>query len=503
MKMKQILIKSQNRKISLDFNDHFGNLVKINESLNQGAAKHYQELGLTYVDVPEMVGITGACENIDTLFKMQNRLDLPLFFTQTGQLSLEQSLQSFPGVYTIIHSGRDEEKEDERHLRQFRLTEEEFDCTLAGMKRDDYDEEKMFMALLEHIQLTIQAMIKRVLADNKEILAKFYKRNIKVLDHAANNDFLRINYQEVVELLNKNGYQNLSFGDDLKAEHETLVVKLLNQKGEELPLFITHYPKEIKFFNMKVYSKNPRVVLSADLIFPYAGEGSGSAVREHDFVKLNERLLTSTMYKLHLQRGGKYEDFGWYLDIIKTKGANPHAGYGIGNERVLQYIFGETDIRHVSLFSLLNQQTGDWDKKNYGQAAIVSNTKKRILLSIGKIKDKKFLLGYIKKLTQNSNFVLYATEKTHRFLQGKGVKTALVYKISQIGKTPNIVELLNRRIFDIIINIPQHDKVKMTQEFTDGKLIRKGAVDLGIYLVTDIQVASMVMDNLAMSKWKR
>jgi len=95
----------------LNFNDHFANLVRINESLNQGAQKNYQRLGLTYVDVPEIVGITGACENVDTLFKVGNRLDIPLFFTQTGQLSLEQTLQSFPGAYTVIHSGRDEELE--------------------------------------------------------------------------------------------------------------------------------------------------------------------------------------------------------------------------------------------------------------------------------------------------------------------------------------------------------------------------------------------------------
>ena len=60
---------------------------------------------------------------------------------------------------------------------------------------------------------------------------------------------------------------------------------------------------------MKVSSKDKRVCLSADLIFPYAGEGTGASVREHDFERLNERLITSTMYKLHVERGGKYEDF--------------------------------------------------------------------------------------------------------------------------------------------------------------------------------------------------
>lgn len=141
--MKKINLTIQNRKIPLNFNEHFSNLVKINQSLNFGAKENYQKRRMVYVDVPEIVGITGACENVDTLFKLGNRLDLPLFFTQTGQLALEQSLQSFSGVWTVIHSGRDEEEEDDRHLRQFRLTEEEFDSTTVGMTRETYDEDKM------------------------------------------------------------------------------------------------------------------------------------------------------------------------------------------------------------------------------------------------------------------------------------------------------------------------------------------------------------------------
>ena len=80
---------------------------------------------------------------------------------------------------------------------------------------------------------------------------------------------------------------------------------------------------------------------------------SGTAVFYSE--KLKERLLTSTMFALHQKRGGTLTDFKWYLDIVKTGLAKPHAGYGIGNERVLQYIFGVSDIRKISLFSLLNK----------------------------------------------------------------------------------------------------------------------------------------------------
>jgi asparaginyl-tRNA synthetase len=497
--MKKINLTVEGKKIDLDFNEHFGHLTKITESLNVGSAENYRRNGLTYVDVPEIVGITGACENVDTLFKVHNRFDLPLFFTQTGQLSLEQALQSFHGVYTVIHSGRDEEKEDERHLRQFRLTEEEFDCSLAEMTRENYDEDKMFEALLKHIQKTVQSMIKKVLVDNEEILKKTYKRDTDKLEETGADDFLRIDYEKAIELLNKNGYRNLKFGDDLKADHEAKIVKLLN-KGKELPVFITKYPKEIKFFNMKVYTKNPRVVLSADLIFPYAGEGTGSAVREHEFEKLKNRLLTSTMYRLHQERGGKYEDFAWYLEIMKSKRTMPHAGYGAGNDRIVQYILGENDIRNASLFSLLNEQTGDWDKKKYGQASIFTAPKKHILLTIGKIENKRFLLPYIKKLADSENAVLYATEKTHLFLKENKILNSMVYKISDVGEVPNIADLLMRKVFDLIINIPMREKIKEGKEFTDGKLIRKTAVSMGTSLVTDLEVAAMVLDNLSVKK---
>jgi asparaginyl-tRNA synthetase len=493
--MKKVNLTVNNRKITLDFKSHFGNLVKVNEGLNFGAAQNYRSRNMVYVDVPEIVGITGACENVDTLFKIGNHSDLPLFFTQTGQLSLEQALQSFSGVWTVIHSGRDEEIEDERHLRQFRLTEEEFDSSTVGMTRKNYDEDKMYEALLVNIQKTIRSMIKGALGNSGKVLKTVYKRDIEKLHFVLTNDFLRITYEDCIKLLRRNGFPNVSFGDDLKSEHEAKIVKLMNKNTTELPIFIMKYPKEIKFFNMKVSTLDSRVCLSADLIFPYAGEGTGASVREHEFEKLRDRLMTSTMYRLHLKRGGKYEDFKWYLDIMEKEATNPHAGYGIGNDRVLQYIFGEKDIRNTSLFSLFNSQTGDWAKERYGQAGVLASSKKHILLSIGKEKNKQMLLPYVKQAV-NEGVIFYATKKTYQFLKQNGVSASLVYKISEIGNVPNISDLLQRRVFDTIINIPTREEFTASNEFTDGKLIRKGAIAMGTSLITDVEVAALVLGNL-------
>lgn len=493
--MQKIKITTPSGEKRINQAKHMENLIRLNGAIIESVREHYRNIGLQYVEVPEVVGITGACENIDTLFKVGNRLDLPLFITQTGQLALEQSLQFFPGVFTIIHSGRDEEYEDKRHLRQFRLTEEEFDCTLAGMKKLNYDEEKMFKTLLDHAEKAIKEMVKGVYKSFGPQLEKIYGRPKEVFEEILELPFLRINYDEVINLLNRHGYPKIKFGDDLKAEHEKLIIKLTNQKikkrtKDDLPVFIMRYPKEIKFFNMKVSEKDSRVVLSADLIFPYSGEGVGAAVREHKEKFLKERLLNSVMFKLHKERGGKYRDFSWYIDDIIGKGkTNPHAGYGIGNERVIQFILGQKDIRLCSFFSLMDKQSRDWDTRRRGRFYLFSS-KKKILLTIGRLENKRKLLPFIKKI-YGSNVSLYATKKTHRFLKKNNLETMMIYKISQRGK-PNLVDLLEKKIFDVIINIPSR---RGMDELTDGKLIRRAAIESGTTLITDLEVAAEFLNK--------
>ena len=248
------------------------------------------------------------------------------------------------------------------------------------MSRDNYDEEVMYEELLKHIEGATKSMLSGVVAEHEDILNTFYHRNTTNLKNILARPYLRVNYEEAVDLLKINGFENLSFGDDLEAIHEAKIVELLNisnnygtQLNEFSPVLIMRYPKEIKFFNMKVSKKDPRVVLSADCVFPYSGEAVGSAVREHDGIKLLVRLLTSNMFRILQDNGGRYEDFKWYVeDTIIAKKTQPHAGYGIGSERILQFILGSTDIRQCSIMSLMAAQTRDWLPLSEKQAAEAS-----------------------------------------------------------------------------------------------------------------------------------
>ena len=123
-----------------------------------------------------------------------------------------------------------------------------------------------------------------------------------------------------------------------------------------------------------------------------------------------------------------------------------------------------------------------------------SAMKKGILLSIGKLNNKAKLLPYIKKAITNTDFIFYSTDKTHKYLKDHNIKTSLVYKISQ-KKNPNIISLLQEKKLTFLINIPTQEN-KISDELTDGRMIRKAAIEKGIIPITDIEVAMLVLETL-------
>ena len=160
--------------------------------------------------------------------------------------------------------------------------------------------------------------------------------------------FKRKTYAEAIELLKPNGFPDLQWGDDLGAEEEGRLTEL------EGPIFITHYPADIKFFNMRNNDDDPRVVNSSDLLLPLAGESAGSAEREFDGDKLRHKLETSSMLAGLIRQGMKLEDFEWYLGFHEEHDVQLHSGAGVGMARVAQFILGQTDIRECVPF-LINR----------------------------------------------------------------------------------------------------------------------------------------------------
>ena len=299
-------------------------LALIEAELMKGAREYFEKNEFIEVIVPNITRATGACENIATMFEL-DYFGQRAFLAQTKQLYLESLVPKLKKVWHIGPSFRAENEVDNRHLTEFPLIEIEF----AG----DFKE------LIKHIEGTIVNMINRVKRNRKEELSLFVS-NIKHLNIKA--PFKQITYHKAIDLL------GLNFGDDLKSIHEKKICEIYGNK----PIFITHFPVEIKFFNMRNNDKDPSVVNSADLILPKSGEAVGAAEREYEYERVYKKLKNSRMLKQLEEKGKGIEDFKWYLERLRKEGNVLHAGCGIGFNRVTQFVILSDDIRQSTLFPL-------------------------------------------------------------------------------------------------------------------------------------------------------
>jgi len=226
------------------------------------------------------------------------------YLAQTKQLYLETKVPKYKKVWCIGSSFRAESKVDNRHLTEFTLLELELEA--------DFDK------LLKEIE----RLFKYCLVDSKVYFP-----------------FERITYEEAINKF------NLEWGEDLNSKHEEIL-------SRDNPVFITHYPIEIKFFNMRVNDYNSKVVNSADLLFPYSGEAVGAAEREYKYEKLKDRLVTSQMYKQLEKKSGKIEDFNWFLDFYRNNDVKLHSGCGIGVNRIIQFLLKSNSILDTSCYPL-------------------------------------------------------------------------------------------------------------------------------------------------------
>lgn len=297
-----------------------GAITKIESELLKGARKYLEKNSFVEVAVPHITKATGSCENMDTLFEV-DFFGEKGFLCQTGQLYLESLIPLLGNVYCIGSSFRAEPKVDDRHLTEFTLIEIELPTDLNG--------------LMKHIEGMIYSMVKTAekgASDEFKLLGIDTGHIEKFPD-----EFSKLTYSEAVDLL---GDFNVKWGDDLKGVHERYLTEHLGG-----PVFISHYPKEMKFFNMKENKDDSKVVNSTDLLLPGVGESVGAAEREFEHDSIHRRLSESMMLRQLEARGGSIDDFRWYLEYLKEHGNVPHSGCGIGLNRMTQFILGTDDIR--------------------------------------------------------------------------------------------------------------------------------------------------------------
>ena len=166
-------------------------------------------------------------------------------------------------------------------------------------------------------------------------ILKLFRDKLEILRKSVEEKWPRIKYEEVIEYLRRKGYE-IEFGDDLGGDEE----RILTQEFET-PIFVTHYPKEIKAFYMKWDPNDTRVVLNHDLLAPEGyGEIVGGSERETDVNKLIERIRAE---------GFNEEDYWWYLDL-RRYGSVQHSGFGLGIERFLMWILKLDHIRDTLPF---------------------------------------------------------------------------------------------------------------------------------------------------------
>lgn len=286
-----------------------------------------EENDFQFRPTPRIVTATGACENVDTLWVVSSdNVPGQYYFAQTGQLYLEMGLADVPRAFTVGSSGRAEGAVDHRHLREFTLFEVE---GRGG-----------FTELTATIKSLFSAIDRAVSACGALPIAGRMRE---------------ITYLEGLDIL---GLGRDHWGADLTHQQEME----LCQNG---PVLLTHHPdpqppfgpipKLEKFFNMKptaTVNGNRATVQSCDLLLPISGESLGGAVRIHDRSVLESRLKRSGMFATLQRRGLGMAEFDEYLDHMEANGhlIGEHFGFGVGIDRVVQYLMSQTDIRDAAGF---------------------------------------------------------------------------------------------------------------------------------------------------------
>ncbi|KAI1761708.1 asparaginyl-tRNA synthetase [Hypoxylon sp. FL1150] len=298
-------------------------IMKIRAAVELAFVKVYEELHLTKVSPPALVQT--QVEGGATLFSAPY-YDEMAYLTQSSQLYLETVIPSLGDVYCIEKSFRAEKSLTRRHLSEYTHIEAELDFI-------------EFPDLLDHLEEVICRVIDIVLA-NPTIAA--YLKELNPTFEKPSRPFLRMKYSDAIDWLNaqdppipnEEGNPHV-FGDDIAEAAERRMTDIINR-----PIFLTHFPVEIKAFYMKKDPSDLRVTESVDCLMPGVGEIVGGSMRMEGY----EELLQA--YK---NQGIDAKDYYWYTDQRKY-GTSPHGGYGLGLERFLAWIANQHTVRTTCLY---------------------------------------------------------------------------------------------------------------------------------------------------------
>lgn len=324
----------------------FGAILRIRSTLAFAIHKFFNERGFFYLNTPLITA--SDCEGAGAMFQVTtlNLNDLPKneegnvdysadFFgkptalTVSGQLEGELGATAIGQIYTFGPTFRAENSNTPRHLSEFWMIEPEMAF---------YDIADNMDLAEEFVKYCIGYALDNA-KDDIEFLAQMYDPElIERLKFVVSNDFVRLTYTEGVKILEESGRKfefPVYWGADLQSEHERYLVEEHFRK----PVILTDYPKEIKAFYMK-QNADGKTVRAMDVLFPKIGEIIGGSEREENYDKLLTRINELDI---------PMKDMWWYLDTRRF-GTVPHAGFGLGFERLVLFVTGMTNIRDVIPF---------------------------------------------------------------------------------------------------------------------------------------------------------
>lgn len=323
----------------------FGAVARVRNCISRSIHNFFQEQGFLYLNAPIITA--SDCEGAGQMFRVstldpeklprkdgavdysQDFFARPTYLTVSGQLQAEIFACAQGKVYTFGPTFRAENSNTARHLAEFWMVEPEM----------------AFYELTDNMDLA-EAFLKRIAHDALEQCAEdmqFFKERIDpgvidTLHNITSNKFLRLPYTEAVDALQKSGEKfefPVAWGSDLQAEHE----RYLTEKKFQCPVILFDYPRTLKPFYMRV-NDDGKTVRAMDVLVPRVGEIIGGSQREERLDVLEERMKEQKLDP---------KAYWWYLDL-RRYGTVPHAGFGLGLERTVQFVTGMANIRDVIPF---------------------------------------------------------------------------------------------------------------------------------------------------------